>query len=400
MDPFKKPMAIIQLLEQHGHEAYFVGGAVRDFLLGRTIGDIDIATSALPEEIMSIFPKTIDVGAKHGTVIVLLDGDQYEVTTFRSEEGYSDFRRPSSVRFIKSLEEDLKRRDFTMNAIAMTKDGKIIDPFGGQEAVQQQMIETVGIPEERFNEDALRMMRAIRFASQLNFHVHEETKRAINEYKHLLKHISIERITAEFEKMFMGENCAKAFRLLVETNLYQYLPGLSNEKEAIQKCSALNWSELKDRSDYWTLFVYHLSDKHEVGRFLRAWKLPNIVIRNVKHRLEFLHKVFEKGWSKQLLFECGKNHALSVERMKSLILQEDVHTNIKVLKAKFNDLPLQSPDELVVDGHDLLQWVNKKPGPWIKTTLEQIQQAVLENVIPNDKAAIKEWLKTCNLKLE
>jgi tRNA nucleotidyltransferase (CCA-adding enzyme) len=400
MDPFKKPMAIIQTLEQHGHKAYFVGGAVRDFLLGRTIGDIDIATSALPEEIMSIFPKTIDVGAKHGTVIVLLNGDQYEVTTFRSEEEYSDFRRPSTVRFIKSLEEDLKRRDFTMNAIAMTKDGKIIDPFGGQEAIQKKVIETVGIPEERFNEDALRMMRAIRFASQLNFSVHEDTKTAIKEHAKLLKHISIERITVEFEKMLMGPNCSQAFELLVETKLYQYLPGLSNEKEALLKCSAYNWTELKDRSDFWTLLVYSLTDKHDVGRFLRAWKLPNIVIRNVKHRLYYLHEVLSKGWSKQLLFECGKTHAFSVERMKSMILQENVETNLKVLKAKFNDLPIQSPDELAVNGHDLLQWVNKKPGPWIKTTLDQIQQAVIEKEIPNDKDAIKEWLKTCNLKSE
>jgi tRNA nucleotidyltransferase (CCA-adding enzyme) len=174
--PFAKALYIIKQLKAHGHEAYFVGGAVRDFLLRRPIGDVDIATSALPEEVMRIFPKTIGVGVEHGTVMVLHEGTPYEVTTFRTEGKYEDYRRPESVTFVRSLHEDLKRRDFTMNAIAMNEHGQMIDPFAGQEAIKRKMIQTVGDAKARFSEDALRMMRALRFVSQLGFYLSEETK--------------------------------------------------------------------------------------------------------------------------------------------------------------------------------------------------------------------------------
>lgn len=142
--PFRQALGIIQRLKQHGHEAYFVGGAVRDLLLGRPIGDVDIATGALPEEVMAIFPKTIDVGSKHGTVVVVHEGKAYEVTTFRTDGDYEDYRRPESVTFVRSLEEDLKRRDFTMNAMAMDEHGTVIDPFGGQEAIEKRIIAQYG----------------------------------------------------------------------------------------------------------------------------------------------------------------------------------------------------------------------------------------------------------------
>ncbi|MBW3216787.1 CCA tRNA nucleotidyltransferase, partial [Salmonella enterica subsp. enterica serovar Javiana] len=157
MERFKKASSIIETLKQQGHEAYFVGGSVRDLIIDRPIGDIDIATSALPEEVMAIFPRNVPVGLEHGTVIVVENGEPYEVTTFRTESEYEDFRRPSSVQFVRSLEEDLKRRDFTMNAIAMTEEGKMVDLFAGQEAIQQREIVTVGNAADRFQEDALRM---------------------------------------------------------------------------------------------------------------------------------------------------------------------------------------------------------------------------------------------------
>jgi tRNA nucleotidyltransferase (CCA-adding enzyme) len=178
---FLKSVPILELIEEAGYEAYFVGGSVRDYILGRPINDVDIASSATPQEIKRIFPNTADIGIDHGTVLVITDTGTYEITTFRTESGYSDFRRPDAVKFVRSLTEDLQRRDFTMNAIAMDKTGKIIDPFNGKRDLAQKRIITVGNPHERFHEDALRMMRALRFVSQLDFELDQETFDSLKE---------------------------------------------------------------------------------------------------------------------------------------------------------------------------------------------------------------------------
>ena len=143
-EPFLKAIPVIKKIEDAGFEAYFVGGSVRDLLMNKPIDDVDIATSATPEEIKNIFDKTVDVGIEHGTILVLYGGESYEITTFRTEGNYVDYRRPESVSFVKSLEEDLSRRDFTMNAIAMTKEGNFIDPFHGMEDIKNTIIRSVG----------------------------------------------------------------------------------------------------------------------------------------------------------------------------------------------------------------------------------------------------------------
>ena len=180
-EPFLTAVPVLERLEAAGFEAYFVGGSVRDFLLNKEINDVDIATSATPDEVKQIFSKTVDIGIEHGTVLVLYQNQGYEITTFRSEAEYENFRRPKEVAFIRSLSEDLQRRDFTMNAIAMDKGGDLIDPFQGKLAILNQVIQTVGNAENRFQEDALRMMRAVRFVSQLSFKIEEATLTALIE---------------------------------------------------------------------------------------------------------------------------------------------------------------------------------------------------------------------------
>lgn len=274
MKRFKQAGAIIETLKQHGHEAYFVGGSVRDFIINRPIGDIDIATSALPEEVMHLFPRHVPVGLEHGTVIVVQEGIPYEVTTFRTESDYEDFRRPSSVQFVRSLEEDLKRRDFTMNAIAMNEEGNIIDLFAGQEAIRKQEIATVGNAADRFQEDALRMMRGIRFVSTLGFFLEEQTKRAIEEYGHLLEHIAIERITVEFEKLLTGKYCVNGLQQLVETKLVTHLPYLQMSEERILKAMQYNWDFFETDIEAWAFFLYCIGEEHP-SVFLRQWKFSN-----------------------------------------------------------------------------------------------------------------------------
>lgn len=192
-------------LNESGYEAYVVGGCLRDSLLGKEPDDWDIATSATPAEVKDLFKDyhQLDTGLKHGTVMVIMDKRPIEITTYRIEDGYSDGRRPDRVIFTRDIIEDLARRDYTINALAMGH-GQILDPFGGRKDLNNQLIRCVGNPRERFTEDALRILRGIRFAAVLGFEVEEETKGAMLDLKALLQNISMERITAEFAKTLLG----------------------------------------------------------------------------------------------------------------------------------------------------------------------------------------------------
>ncbi|MCL2343574.1 MAG: CCA tRNA nucleotidyltransferase [Firmicutes bacterium] len=199
-------LKILKTLEDAGFAAYFVGGCVRDNLLGRRPRDWDTATSAPPEQILSIFPGSKPTGLKHGTVTVVTGGKHVEVTTFRAEGGYADHRRPDSVRFISDLTADLSRRDFTINAMALSRAGELIDPFGGQTDLKARLIRCVGEPEARFEEDALRMFRALRFSAQLGFTVEAKTAAAIKRKAHLAAFLAPERICGELEKVLLSPN--------------------------------------------------------------------------------------------------------------------------------------------------------------------------------------------------
>lgn len=195
---------ILQTLETAGHEAYLVGGCVRDALLGKTPYDYDICTSAMPEETMTLFSHAVPTGIAHGTVTVLYDGESAEVTVFRREGTYSDHRRPDSVTFTDSLTEDLARRDFTVNAIAMDRHGQLHDPFGGQADLRDGILRCVGNPEQRFREDALRMFRGLRFSAQLGFVIHPDTFFAIGQNAGYGRFVAPERARTELEKTLLS----------------------------------------------------------------------------------------------------------------------------------------------------------------------------------------------------
>ena len=197
---------IIEELIRHGHEAYAVGGCVRDMVLGREPEDWDITTSATPHEVKKIFRRTVDTGILHGTVTVLMDKDHYEVTTYRLDGEYEDNRHPKQVSFTSSLAEDLKRRDFTINAMAYNEKEGFVDLFGGLEDINRGLIRCVGSPEERFDEDALRILRAIRFSAQLGFTIEEETLKAIRKRCANLNNISAERIRVELTKLLISDH--------------------------------------------------------------------------------------------------------------------------------------------------------------------------------------------------
>lgn len=199
---------IIHSLQNNGYEAFLVGGCVRDNILGRPIHDYDITTSATPDEMMEVFKdkRIIETGLQHGTITILIDGEGYECTTYRIDGNYSDSRRPDSVRFTRSLKEDLKRRDFTINAMAYNDEVGLVDPFNGMEDIKYHKIQCVGKPEDRFSEDALRILRAIRFASQLSFVLEPNTDYVLHKMYQNLENISVERVNSEFCKIAVSSD--------------------------------------------------------------------------------------------------------------------------------------------------------------------------------------------------
>ncbi len=230
----EKVRFIIDTLMQAGHEAYAVGGCVRDSILGRTPGDWDITTSASPTQVKSLFLRTVDTGIQHGTVTVMLEKEGFEVTTYRIDGEYEDKRRPKQVTFTSKLEEDLKRRDFTINAMAYNEEQGLIDIFGGIQDIEQRVVRCVGNPLHRFTEDALRMMRAVRFAAQLGFSIEEKTKAAITELAGNLAQISAERIQAELVKLVVSKH-PEEMRTVYETGMSRvFLPEFDRMMETPQ----------------------------------------------------------------------------------------------------------------------------------------------------------------------
>lgn len=228
---------VIDRLESRGHEAYIVGGSVRDHIIGRTPGDFDVTTSALPEQTLEAFGdfRTIPTGLKHGTVTVLSDGYPIEITTFRIDGEYRDLRHPDEVIFTDSITEDLSRRDFTVNAMAFSEQRGLVDPFGGREDIAARTIRAVGDPKKRFSEDALRIMRAFRFAAQLGFKIDNDTLIAAAEQKSGLERIARERITAEFIKLICAEDPSYSLKLMSEYKIFEYILGDYEPQEKIFK---------------------------------------------------------------------------------------------------------------------------------------------------------------------
>ena len=220
---------ILAALSIAGHEAYLVGGCVRDGLLGRSVHDWDITTSARPDEISSIFEKAVPTGGRHGTVTVFCGGEHAEVTPFRAESGYADHRRPDAVRFVDTLAEDLSRRDFTVNAMAMDARGRLTDLFGGRDDLERGVIRCVGEPERRFSEDALRMLRALRFSAELGFGIEAGTMAAVRSCARFAALVSAERVRDEMEKTLLSPR-----------------PGTLSEMAALGLLAAVGISALPD----------------------------------------------------------------------------------------------------------------------------------------------------------
>lgn len=386
---FISAIPVLKRLENAGYDAYFVGGSIRDLLLNRQIHDIDIASSAYPEEVKELFPKTIDTGIKHGTVTVLYNNSSYEITTFRTESSYQDFRRPDHVTFVRSLKEDLKRRDFTINALAMNTQGEIIDLFNGLEDLHQHLIKAVGDPLKRFHEDALRMMRAVRFMSQLQFNLEDETKKAIYQLHDLLPKISVERIRDEFVKMGIGPNSRKAFKVFLETQLSEGAPDFAGKKTLLAIYPSLKF-EPSLESSLWSVIIILLKlSNDQIGKFMRDWKNSNVMTAKVEKIVRLFDLLSEHAPTDYELFEAGKETLLNAIDVARILGQP---VNSEALVDRYMALPIKSSSELAINGRFLIN-AGIAPGPELGALLTKIKKKVLAGELDNTPEAVAAFLK-------
>ena len=387
---FLEALPVMQQLVDAGYEAYFVGGSVRDMLLHKPISDVDIATSATPQEVKEIFSHTVDVGIEHGTVMVIHHKEGYEVTTFRTEEGYEDFRHPDKVTFVRSLEEDLKRRDFTINALAIGIDDQLMDFFDGIGDLERQCLRCVGDAKERFNEDALRMFRAVRFVGQLGFQIEENTKNAISLLKMNLSKVAVERMKVEFEKMIQSSYRKDALKLFVETGLYQACPLFDGKDEILLKLAEFPLKEMSVLQA-WILFIdeLNLSDK-EVTHLLKSWKSSNEQIRDVLVGYKTYRARKEEEWNFFFAYACPYEVACEVE---ALLIAQDKSTSMKGLEATYHSLPIRSMNDIHLNGHDIIRILKlDKKGPIIGQVLKTVEKMILEQSISNDTEVLETYV--------
>ncbi len=424
---------ILQTMESAGYEAWCVGGCVRDSLMGRTPADWDVATSALPEETEALFPhQAVPTGLRHGTVTVCTPKRRVEVTTYRVDGPYQDHRRPLSVHFTASIREDLGRRDFTVNAMAADLRGRLEDPFGGQEDLQQGILRCVGDPQQRFEEDALRIMRGLRFASVLGFSVEEDTARAIRRCRDLLKEIAPERIWTELTGLLTGCQAGPVllgFPEVLGVFWPEVLPMVGLDQRNPHHCY-----------DVWSHSVHALEAVppdlllrcaallHDVGKpacftldeagtghfyghgpvgcrmaeqMLRHMRCPSAfrerVVRLVEWHDRFIppqHKSLCRAL--RLLGEEDLRRLIALKRADNLAQAPAYRSRQKdcdLLQAMLEDLLRQqacfSLRQMQVNGRDLMTLGLK--GPRIGQMLEALLTEVVEGRVPNERAALLAW---------
>ncbi|MFW0759862.1 CCA tRNA nucleotidyltransferase [Staphylococcus cohnii] len=392
---FEQAKPILKTLQSNQHQAYFVGGSVRDYLMHKTIHDIDITTSATPDEVEAIFEKTIPIGREHGTINVVYNGEHYEVTTFRAEGDYDDHRRPNEVFFVRELYEDVKRRDFTMNAIAMDADFHIHDYFNGQQDIKNRIIRTVGNAQERFNEDALRIIRGLRFQSQLGFSLENETFYGMQSHINDIEHLSIERIVVELKKLTSGKYVANSFENLQRLNAFNYIPFFKHYN--------LNNFILDEAIPFTLLVALMKVQQPSINGNLNDLKISNNdkkYISKLEKLLNQLPNIKSKSDFKILIYDYGEQDIQSILNYMDLHIKNHLPSfspliiNTQSVKEVSKQLPIQSRKDIDINGKDILEVVNKQSGPWLKTILRDIEIAIIDGDVQNIKSELIRWVNS------
>ena len=354
----EKAIKILNILSENHHEAYIVGGFVRDKLLNIKSNDIDICTSATPKEIMALFPNTSS--PSYGSVNIIYKNTNFDITTFRKDIKYQDNRIPVKIKYIKSIKNDLLRRDFTINTLCIDKDGNILDYLNAKPDLESHLIKTVGDPKERLKEDSLRILRAIRFATILNFDIEEETKYYLKEYAYLLKKLSYQRKKQELDKIFTSTNKEKGIKILTELGIEEYLE-IPNLKKIVP-CSDLNgiWAQLNVEH------IYPFS------------KVEKKTINQIKKLLSLdIHDKYNIYY-----------YGLYISTVAYQIKKE----NISILNKTYSQLPIHSRKEIQITGESIAKLLSKKPGIYLKEIMNNLEKQIVLGNVKNTKKSLTNYI--------
>ena len=356
-------LKLLKEIDDKGFVSYIVGGFVRDYLLGIESNDIDICTNATPKDIKEIFNDDCLPSEDYGSVTVARKGINYEITTFRQEIGYSDNRHPNEIKYIDSLEEDLLRRDFTINTICMDKDGHIIDHLNGKSDLDNKVIKTVGKSLDKFTEDSLRILRAIRFATILDFDLDLEVSEAIKNTKGLLVHLSYNRKKEELDKIFTSPNFKNGIRLLLDLGLDKDLeiPNLYKVLETDVTSAIGIWS------------ILNVGDKYPFNK-------------NELDLIDNVNKVIElDNLNPSVLYKYG----LYVNSVAGKIKNDD----IKRITEVYNNLIIKSRKEIDITAEEIMAILGREPGEYLKEIFDDIEEEILYNRLENNKISISSYIK-------
>ncbi len=430
------PPQVRQLCEQlrsHGERAWIVGGCMRDLLRGQEVADWDIATSAHPDAVQRVFKRVVPTGIDHGTVTVLMDDNAYEVTTLRGEGAYSDGRRPDSVSFVNSIEADLARRDFTVNAIAFDPiDGTLVDPFGGMVDMDARLLRAVGDPKERFQEDGLRVLRGARFVATLEFELEPATEGAFGEALDTFKKVSAERVRDEWLKTMKANKPSRAFDVMRRTGILGVTyPELLDqvgceqnqwhaydvwrhtmevldaaEPTAIDRMAALLHDVGKprtrarsDKTGEWTFYHHETIGADMADRWLRDYRFSNDERDHIVHLVRHHLICYDSQWSDAAVRRFIKRvHPERVEALLRLAHADTLGKGLDVtaqlaaleelrgrIEAAFVAGSALNASDLAISGGDLLCFFEGGPGPWVGALMRHLLDQVLEDPALNDR---------------
>ncbi|MDO5349988.1 MAG: CCA tRNA nucleotidyltransferase [Lachnospiraceae bacterium] len=382
---------IIGKLNRHGYEAFAVGGCVRDTILGRTPGDWDITTSASPYQVKELFRRTIDTGIQHGTVTIMKDHVGYEVTTYRIDGEYEDGRHPKSVVFTSSLKEDLRRRDFTINAMAYSHETGIVDEFGGMEDLAAGVIRCVGDPMDRFTEDALRILRAIRFSAQLNFSIEPKTRAAITAIAPNLSRVSKERVQVELTKLLLSDH-PERMEEVYETGISPYVSEHFHQIDYHRLCISPKLPRQKHIR--WAAFLKD-EDENAVVNILKDLKLDNDTIARVRMLNRWVGRRIpaEKIEIRRAMSQMEPSLFDDLLVLKQSVGEEGIEALERLTEEIRRAGDCVSLKELAVTGRDLLA-AGMKPGKQVGETLNMLLELVLEQPEMNQKELLLEEFLT------
>lgn len=354
-------LKVVEEINQHGFKAYLVGGVVRNYLLGLPSNDVDITTNATPKELMEIFQDSVPT-EDYGSISIIRKGTKYEITTFRREFNYLDHRRPSEIKYIDDLYQDLLRRDFTVNAICMNKDKEIIDYLNGSKEIESRVIKAIGDADSKFYEDALRILRAVRFATILDFDIEESTKEAIRKNKIYLKELSYERKKEELDKIFSSPNAYSGVQLMLELGLDKPL-----ELERLNQVSPTNSS-------------------------LGIWSILNVVDKypfsnNEKELIGLINSALEhNNLDPMSLYKYGLYANSVAGNIKNI--------DIKVITDSYNNLVIHGRKELDITSDEIMKLLNREPGSYMSEIYEDIEHEVLYHKLSNKKDDLMNYIES------